>query len=429
MADGRNESVKGLRSSVDRSAQMTGFDLGWGVSPRRKRVPLNAFSEAWRVVEGARGLRTRIPTLIRSRILRVQGTGVFAHGRNALERVVVRWCTLLGLRVLAVGGVRGGRGAEGGCEVSAGRRVGERGHGGGSGCRGRRQCGPVWRDPSGVRCGCDCDGGDVAVDFEGAVSAESTRCVVKAGRVAGGRWNEGLTRHSALPRVSIIRPLQVVPNELCHLRATLTIARHTPTNKSGPLVFGFPTPRVRYVGGTSTGPRRLAVRCRFDAEQAHGPTTEEEMTLPKSFEVPASPPDPLYKFPHEYSFYAALAGTPGHTPWPQVSTVRERSVTQARRAGRADRHTPKTRSFQSLGDDLTPALCRSMATVTPTTNQSGRYLQVPSPTPFWESDVNVLCSWTPDCFVDGHLSSKAVDEAGDVVSSDIVSSRSAWMRD
>ena len=56
----------------------------------------------------------------------------------------------------------------------------------------RRQRSPVWRDPSGDRCGCDCDGGDVAVDFEGAVSAESSRFVMKAGRVTGARWNGGV---------------------------------------------------------------------------------------------------------------------------------------------------------------------------------------------------------------------------------------------
>jgi len=55
------------------------------------------------------------------------------------------------------------------------------------------------------------------------------------------------------------------------LWATFTIARrdsdtHRPVRALG---FGIPTPWVRYVGGTSTGPCWLAVRCRFDAEQVH----------------------------------------------------------------------------------------------------------------------------------------------------------------
>ncbi|KAF8555088.1 hypothetical protein OG21DRAFT_957775 [Imleria badia] len=115
------------------------------------------------------------------------------------------------------------------------------------------------------------------------------------------------------------------------------------------------------------------------------------MTLPKvrralglivkpkpSFEIPTSPPDPLYRFPHEYSFYAALAGTPGHTPWSLASATSEHGVTQPRRAQGTRYHTSKTRSSQAFDDSFTSSICRS----TP----SRRYLQVPLPAPLWEPD-------------------------------------------
>ena len=106
-------------------------------------------------------------------------------------------------------------------------------------------------------------------------------------------------------------------------------------------------------------------------------------------------------------FHAALAGSPEHAPWARAPATSPRSGTQTRRAGTGSQtpkvgsslafgryyieymrlHTTQTRLSRGLDDRLTPTLCRSMGTMTPTTNQTRLYLQVPSP-PLWEPDVS-----------------------------------------
>ncbi|KAF8837628.1 hypothetical protein BDN67DRAFT_983126 [Paxillus ammoniavirescens] len=88
-----------------------------------------------------------------------------------------------------------------------------------------------------------------------------------------------------------------------------------------------------------------------------------------SFEVPASAPDPLYKFPQQHSFYSALTSTPVQTP--PLANASHRRSRSSRRA--------------SVGSTLSPIRYYSMA-ASPTANLSGRYLQVPLPTSFWESE-------------------------------------------
>lgn len=85
-------------------------------------------------------------------------------------------------------------------------------------------------------------------------------------------------------------------------------------------------------------------------------------------------------------------------------------------------YIPQTRSFHGLDDSLTPALCRSM-----TPNQSGNYLQVPSPTPMWEPDVSVGVRGARVAYQRRRY--LAIDKAGNVVSSNVVSSRPAYTCD
>ncbi|KAG9308992.1 hypothetical protein JVU11DRAFT_11296 [Chiua virens] len=104
----------------------------------------------------------------------------------------------------------------------------------------------------------------------------------------------------------------------------------------------------------------------------------ELIVKPKpSFEVPASSPDPLYKFPHEYSFYAALAGTPGHTPFSPASPCTGRGT---RPAGTK----PDTLSPETCSDFSRPPVHSSGRS--PASSTRGRYLQVPSPLSIRDSD-------------------------------------------
>ncbi|KIJ13805.1 hypothetical protein PAXINDRAFT_181212, partial [Paxillus involutus ATCC 200175] len=105
-----------------------------------------------------------------------------------------------------------------------------------------------------------------------------------------------------------------------------------------------------------------------------------------SFEVPASAPDPLYKFPQQYSFYSALTSTPVRTPpLANASHRRSRSSRRGSVASTSNTSNFDTRSFRDPNGSLSPIRYYSMA-ASPTANLSGRYLQVPSPSPFWESE-------------------------------------------